>query len=158
MGDVQSIATQAGTLIKDQAAKVVGDSSIGQKVADTAAKITGRKITDIKAAISSPSSIAGKLNFNNLYGIMDTLGLSKNERVQQLMKPIQKVLVGPTVYDQSIDDDDKTPPTKLPAQQVETESEVSEQKKRWATFAAFMSKPYSYTSKYKKQLQDLDAL
>ncbi|KAA6372165.1 MAG: hypothetical protein EZS28_032308, partial [Streblomastix strix] len=104
MGDVQSITTQATTLVKDQAAKVVGNSSIGQKVTDTAAKITGGKVTDIKAAISSPSSIASKLNFNTLYGIVDTLGLSKNERIQQLMKPIQKVLVGPTVYDQSIDE------------------------------------------------------
>ncbi|KAA6397502.1 MAG: hypothetical protein EZS28_006970 [Streblomastix strix] len=81
----------------------------------------------------------------------------RQDRKQNQKKPIE-VFQGATAYDQSVDDDDWVPPTNLPAQFVETEAEIQEQKKRWATFAAFMSKPFEYPGKFKKQLQELDAL
>ncbi|KAH7824794.1 putative Clan CD, family C14, metacaspase-like cysteine peptidase [Monocercomonoides exilis] len=50
------------------------------------------------------------------------------------------------------------PPTALPETYEETETEKLEKMKRWAKFATFMSKPYEYDSKYKKSLQQLDAM
>ncbi|KAA6395793.1 MAG: hypothetical protein EZS28_008678 [Streblomastix strix] len=79
------------------------------------------------------------------------------DRIQEFSLPIE-VFQGPTVYDASVDENDWVPSTSLPAQFVHSEAEIQEQKKRWATFAAFMSKPFEYPSKFKKQLQELDQL
>ncbi|KAA6396695.1 MAG: hypothetical protein EZS28_007774 [Streblomastix strix] len=85
-------------------------------------------------------------------------GESLQDRVMRFLSPIKEIFTGPTEYDQAIGEDDWVPPTKLPAQHVETDAEKLEQKKRWATFATFMAKPYNYDSKYKQQLQELDAM
>ena len=58
-----------------------------------------------------------------------------------------------------LDDDEKfTPPTELPEKFEETDEEKQEKLKRWARFAAFLAKPFDYDSKYKEQLQQLDAM
>ncbi|KAA6368317.1 MAG: hypothetical protein EZS28_036155 [Streblomastix strix] len=65
---------------------------------------------------------------------------------------------GRKLYDNAIPVNYYIPPTSLPAQFVETEAEIREQKKRWAEFAAYMSKPFNYNSMFNQQLRELDAL
>ncbi|KAA6391141.1 MAG: hypothetical protein EZS28_013334 [Streblomastix strix] len=112
-----------------------------------------------KSGIKKPKDSLNKIPIAKMYGRMtDTIGIPKKERQLSLRKPITNLVVGPTVYDPSVDTEDFIPPTNLPTEHVETEAEIYEQKKRWSRFATFMAKPYNYQSRFKKQLQELDSL
>ncbi|KAA6392515.1 MAG: hypothetical protein EZS28_011959 [Streblomastix strix] len=112
-----------------------------------------------KARIKKPQDKLSKISFSKIYGRMtDTIGVAKKERQLSFQKPITNLVVGPTVYDPSVDIEDFIPPTNLPTEHIETEAEIYEQKKRWSRFATFMAKPYNYQSRFKKQLQELDSL
>ncbi|KAK2945370.1 putative metacaspase-1 [Blattamonas nauphoetae] len=56
-----------------------------------------------------------------------------------------------------VDPEDAPPPVNIQTEQI-TKAEQDEIQKRWAKFVAYMAKPFNYDSKYKKQLQQLDAM
>lgn len=58
-----------------------------------------------------------------------------------------------------IDEEDTfVPPTDLPDRFEMTDEEKQEALKRWGRFATFLAKPFEYSSPYKTQLQQLDAM
>ncbi|KAA6364679.1 MAG: hypothetical protein EZS28_039794, partial [Streblomastix strix] len=153
MGDVSSTLGSLAATGLQLAGRATGNRSIA-----TAANVAGSAINTVsrnKAAMGIIKSVALKpvLNF-----VVDTMGLTKQQRIQAYSNPITQLVIGPTVYDTSVDEDDYVPPTSLPSQFVETEPEVNQQKKRWAEFAAYMSKPFSYNSLFQQQLRELDSL
>ncbi|KAA6361363.1 MAG: hypothetical protein EZS28_043110, partial [Streblomastix strix] len=94
---------------------------------------------------------------NFVQGFVGGIGIDTKTRLKEFIQPI-KSLQGLQEYDPSVNMNKIIPPTNLPAQFICSEEEILEQKKRWSAFADYMSKPFNYPSKFKKQLQELDSL